>query len=148
MSFLSTLLPVPACEMNTRMTSLLYYWLGSVARRHTHTRLHAQVVHTLPFLPHANLAESKSTECKKFDGCCLETRAHGDSMTADVIDSAFATAAAQGQLKEVRPCQSTQECWQTDVRECVCPSLCVYVCVDSSRSWMSSASTLAPATLY
>lgn len=37
----------------------------------------------------------------------------------DLMDSAFATASAQGQLKGVRPCQSIQECWQT-VQTCVC----------------------------
>lgn len=37
----------------------------------------------------------------------------------DLMDSAFATASAQGQLKGVRPCQSIQECWQT-MQTCVC----------------------------
>lgn len=50
-------------------------------------------------------------------------------MTTDLMDSAFATASAQGQLKGVRPCQSIQECWQTAQ---TCAVVCVCVCVSRS----------------
>lgn len=125
--------------MNTHMTSLLYYWLGSMASTHTHT--HIQIVHT-PFWPQTFAKEkkdSKSTECKKCDGMVTARRhAYGHSVTADVIDSALATAPAQGQLKEVRPCQSIQECWQTNVCECV------RECVRLPPCWMSKRADLSP----
>lgn len=47
---------------------------------------------------------------------------HSYTLTTDIMDSAFATASAQGQLKGVRPCQSIQEWWQT-------AQMCAYVCV-------------------
>lgn len=70
-------------------------------------------------------------KCIKFGSThtvCRHTNGHRRITTDSVFltDSAFGTSSAQGQLKGVRSCQSTQECWQTapNVCECVFVRMC------------------------
>lgn len=127
-SFLSTLHPVPACEMNTDMTSLLHYhWLGWLADTHTYTR-------TSPLRPTQKNAECENIKCMKFGSThavCTHINGHRRITTDSVslTDSAFGTASAEGQLKGDRPCQSTQEFWQT------APNVCECVFVESVWGW-------------
>lgn len=96
-------------------------WAAWLANTHAHT------------LPPTVLKENsafKHITSIQFDSACtvlcrhINSQRHLPSFSAFLTHSTFGTASAQGQLKGVRPCQSTHRCWQSALNVCACVSLC------------------------
>ena len=125
-SFLSTLQPVPACEMNTDMTSLLYYHCSDCRARSRHSHIHT-CTHS-PTRTNAARKNISSVSDLAAPTCWTQDRSQADISTGSVFltDSACGTASAQGQLKGLgRVIQhwNASRPLQTCVCVCVCESL-------------------------